>query len=393
MLWIIKGKILTMAGKNYDSGTIVIDQGKIIKIGDNISFLPNEDDTIINAKNLWVMPGLIDAHSHIGIMEQKMGVEGDDSNEETTPITPYLRAIDGINPLDPAFHNALQAGITSVMTGPGSSNLVGGQFAFIKTHGRNISEMIVKAPAAIKVSFGENTKRVYKEKKMAPSTRMAMASMLREELFRAVNYKRIKEKAEKANEDFELEYKLEPWLPVLAGEIPLKAHAHRTDDIHTAIRIAKEFNLKLTLDHCSEGHIIADDIKESGFDAIIGPDLASRNKLECQNADFKTSGILSKLGVTVAITTDHPVSLIQYLPLCAGLAAKKGLGIEEGLKAITINPAKICGVDSSVGSLEPGKDADIAIFTGNPMEVFTETMHTIVNGIVVYTAEKGDSPK
>lgn len=387
MLYIVNGQIWTMNKKNYNCGTIVIDNGKIVEIGENISISPKKDDIVIDAKNLWVMPGLIDAHCHIGITEEKKGMEGNDCNEESTPITPYLRAIDAINPLDPAFHNALQSGITSVMTGPGSANIVGGQFAFIKTHGRNIEDMIVKAPAAMKVSFGENTKNLYKGKDKAPNTRMAIASMLREEICRAINYKNRKEKAIQNGESFEEEFKLESWLPVLEGKIPLKAHVHRCDDIQTAIRIAKEFHLNMTLDHCTEGHIIADEIKKSGFDVIVGPDLASRNKLECQNADFKTSGVLAKEGVRVAIATDHPVSLIQYLPICAGLAAKKGLGIEEGLKAITINPAIICGVDNRLGSLECGKDADIAIFTGNPMEVFTETIYTIVDGIVAYKAE------
>ena len=382
MLYIINGKIWTMSKENYDCGTIVVDNRKIIEIGENIPISPKEEDIVIDAKNLWVLPGLIDAHCHIGITEEKKGIEGDDCNEESTPITPYLRAIDAINPLDPAFHNALQSGITSVMTGPGSANVVGGTFVAIKT------EMIVKAPAAMKISFGENTKNLYRSKEKAPNTRMAIASMLREEICRGMNYKNKKEKAIKSGEHFEEEFKLEPWLPVLERKIPLKAHVHRCDDIQTAIRIGKEFNLNMTLDHCTEGHIIADEIKKSGFDVIVGPDLASRNKLECKNADFKTSGVLAKEGIRVAIATDHPVSLIQYLPICAGLAAKKGLGIEQGLKAITINPAIICGVDKWVGSLECGKDADIAIFTGNPMEVFTDTMYTIVDGVVAYKAEK-----
>jgi len=195
---------------------------------------------------------------------------------------------------------------------------------------------------------------------------------------------RGKDKAFQNGEDFELNYKLEPWLAVLSKDIPLKAHVHRTDDILTAIRIAKEFDINVTLDHCTEGHIIAEKIKASGFSAIVGPNLVFRNKIECRNSDFKTAGVLAKKGIKVAITTDHPVSLIQYLPICAGLAAKKGLGIMEGLKAITINPAQICGVSSRVGSIEVGKDADIAIFSGNPMEVFTHTVYTIVDGEIVY---------
>ncbi|MDF2821112.1 MAG: amidohydrolase [Clostridiales bacterium] len=387
MLLITGGKVITMTGKVFDSGDVLIEDGKIVLIDEKIGIKIKDNDTVINAEGLWVMPGIIESHCHLGIVEEKKGVEGNDCNESTTPITPYLRAIDAINPLDPAFHNAIQAGITSVMVGPGSANLVGGQFAFIKTHGRVIEKMIVLAPAAMKVSFGENTKNNFKSMNKPPSTRMTIASMLREELYHAVSYKKKKEKAIEKGEDFDFDFKLEPWLAVLNKEIPLKAHVHRTDDILTAIRIAKEFDLNMTLDHCSEGHIIAEEIKASGFPTILGPDLATRNKIECKNADFKIPGVLAKKGIKVAITTDHPVSLIQYLPICAGFAAKKGLSIMEGLKAITINAAEICGVASRVGSLEVGKDADIAIYTGNPMEVFTDTVYTIINGEIVYNIE------
>lgn len=385
MLIIKNGKILTMTGKIIEEGNILIKGDKILEVNENRDLDINSEDTVINAKGLWVIPGIIDAHCHIGISEEKKGIEGEDCNELTDPVTPYLRAIDGINPLDPAFHTAIQAGITGVMVGPGSTNIVGGQFLFMKTHGRVIDKMILKDPAAMKVAFGENPKSSYKDLNKPPSSRMTIASMLREELFNAVIYKKKKEAAKQKEEDFEIDFKKEAWLPVLEKKIPLKAHVHRTDDILTAIRIAKEFDVNLTLDHCTEGHLIADEIKESGFPAIVGPDMTSRNKLETQNADFKTVGILAKRGILVAITSDHPVTLIQYLPICAGLAAKKGLGVEEGLKAITINAAIICGVNNRVGSIEAGKDADIAIFTGNPMEVFTHTAYTIINGRVVYS--------
>ncbi len=383
MLLIKNGKILTMAGKTYESGEVLIKDGKIVYVGEQADVSLEEEDTVIDANGLWVMPGIIEAHCHIGISEEKEGQEQDDSNETTLPVTPYIRALDAVNPMDAAFHNAIQAGITSVMVGPGSSNVVGGQFLFMKTHGRVIDDMVIKEPAAMKVAFGENPKKAYKDLNTPPASRMTIAAMLREELFLAKQYQHKKEKSKEV-EDFEEDFRLEAWLPVLRGEIPLKAHVHRADDILTAIRIAKEYHLKLTLDHCSEGHIIADEIKYSGYPAIIGPGMSCRNKLEIKNVDFKTPGVLAKKGVKVAITTDHPVTLIQYLPICAGLAAKKGLGVEEGLKAITINAAEICQVDSRVGSLEAGKDADIAIFTGNPMEVFTHTVYTIIDGAVVY---------
>lgn len=384
MLLIKNGKVLTMAGNVLEQGDVLIVDSKIAAVEENIDIALNKEDLLIDAKGLWVMPGIIDAHCHIGISEEKKGKEGEDCNETTSAITPYLRSLDAINTMDPAFHNAIQAGITSVMVGPGSTNIVGGQFTFMKTHGRVIENMIVLAPAAIKVSFGENPKATFQEMNQPPTSRMTIAAMLREELYKAKQYKKKKEYSLEIGEEFEEDFRLEPWIPVFDKKIPLKAHVHRVDDILTAIRIAKEFDLNMTLDHCSEGHIIADEIRDSGFYTILGPDLACRNKLEIQNADLKTAGVLNRKGIKVAIITDHPVTLIQYLPIYAGLAAKKGLGIEEGLKAITINPAIICGVGDRVGSIEVGKDADIAIFTGNPMEVFTHTVYTIINGEIVY---------
>jgi imidazolonepropionase-like amidohydrolase len=376
-----------MSGVSYDNGCILIKDKKIVEIGNDINVNNNDISEIIDASNYLVMPGIIEAHCHIGIKEERKGFEGDDCNEVSEPVTPYLKALDAINPMDSAFHNALSAGITGVMVGPGSSNVVGGQFVFIKTHGRSVDKMVVLEPAAMKIAFGENIKSNYNKNNRMPTTRMSIGAMLREELFEAKQYNEGKKNAKKSGNSFDLTFRKECWLPVLNKEIPLKAHVHRADDILTAIRIAKLFDLKLTLDHCTEGHLIAKEIKDSGFPAIVGPSLASRNKIETQNADFKTAGILHKEGIKVAITTDHPVTRIQDLAICAGLAAKEGLGIEEGLKAITINAAEICNVSDRVGSLEVGKDADIAIFNGNPMETFTKTMYTIIDGQVVYKSK------
>jgi len=385
---LIKGlKILTMAGRTYEPGCILIKGRKIAKVSEKIDESENDDGTVIDANSCWVMPGLIDAHSHLGIYEEKKGQIGDNSNETTEPVTPYLKAIDAINPMDSGFHNAIRTGITSVMVGPGSSNVVGGQFAFIKTNGRCIDDMVVLEPAAMKVAFGENPKTNYGNNNQMPSTRMTIGAMLREELFEAKQYADNKKAALDHGDSFEEDFRKECWLPVLRKEIPLKAHVHRADDIQTAIRIAKLFDLNLTLDHCTEGHLITEEIRRSGFPAIVGPCLASRNKIEVQYMDFKTAGILHKAGVKVAITTDHPVSLIQCLPLCAGIAAKEGLGVDEGLRAITINPAQICNVSSRVGSIEVGKDADIAIFDGNPMEIFTKCLYTIIDGKIVFQAD------
>lgn len=379
-------KILTMAGRNFDRGCILTKGKSIAKVCEHIDPGENEDGEIIDAGGLWAMPGLIDAHSHIGISGEKTGSIGNDSNETTEPVTAYLRAIDAINPMDAAFHCAIKAGITSVMVGPGSSNVVGGQFAFIKTSGRNIDEMKVMDPAAMKVAFGENPKTNYGSNNLMPSSRMSIGAMLREELFEAKKYYERKKAAAGDGKSFDTDYRLECWIPVFDKKIPLKAHAHRADDIQTAIRIAKLYDLNLTLDHCTEGHLIIDEIKASGCPAIVGPSLASRSKVEVQYMDFKTAGLLSRAGIKVAITTDHPVTLIQTLPLCAGLAAKEGMGIEEALRSITINAAEICNTAYAVGSLEPGKDADIAIFDGNPMETFTNCIYTIINGKVVYSA-------
>ena len=389
MLAIIHGNIRTMAERDYPDGYLTIERGRITEIGDMAQYsverlTGDRDMRILNARGNLVMPGLIEAHCHMGITEEKKGREGDDCNETVNPITPYLRAIDAINPMDDAFHDALKAGITAAMIGPGSSNVVGGQFAFVKTHGRCIDRMILKAPAAMKVAFGENPKTNYAEQNVSPATRMSIAAMLREELEKAQEYRRRMQDEPDAPPDF----RYACWLPVLDGEIPLKAHVHRADDILTAVRIAKEFGLRMTLDHCSEGHLIIEELKEAGFPAIVGPDMASRNKIEVRNMAFKTAGQLSANGILTAVTTDHPVSKIQFLPICAGLAVKEGMSLEDGFRAITINPAQICGVDERVGSLAVGKDGDVAIFDGNPMEVFTRTLCTVIEGNIVYYDEE-----
>lgn len=377
---ICNGKIKTMNGPVIENG-FVRTHGKLIQeIGDMKDLKSSDDDVILDVSGSLVMPGIIDAHSHIGIMEEKKGTIGDDCNECTEPVTASLRAIDAVNPMDAAFHEAIAAGITSVQVGPGSANVIGGQFALIKTHGRCIDEMIIKAPSAMKAALGENPKVCYGDQNKYPSTRMANAALLRTTLKKASQY-------EPQNG---FDENLEALLPVLNREIPLKVHVHRADDILTAIRIAKEFAIQITLDHCTEGHLIAEYIKASGFPAIVGPDLTSKNKIEVGNMSFKTCGVLNRAGVLTAITTDHPVTLLPYLPLCAGLCVRAGLPMEEAYKAITINPAKICGAESRIGSLAPGKDADIAIFDHNPMSPFSQTLYTIIDGEIVYSKEQAD---
>ena len=395
-MYIVGGNIITMAGREIQSGILHVENGKITEIGslEEIVVQPKENEIVLQVNGALVMPGMIEAHCHMGITEEKKGMEGDDCNEGVNPLTPFLRAIDAINPMDATFREAVRVGITAAMIGPGSSNVVGGQFALLKTarkvksQARRVDDLVVKAPAAMKVAFGENPKVNYSGQGQSPSTRMAVAAMLRRELTESRDYLQRKEAATQKGEYFQEDFTKECWIPVLKKEIPLKAHVHRVDDIFTAIRIAKEFDLNMTLDHCSEGHLIAEELAKEGFPAIVGPDLASRNKIEVQNMSFKTAGILNKAGVMTAITTDHPVSLIQSLPLCTGLAVKAGLPMEEGFKSITIHAADICGVADRMGSLEVGKDADIAIFDGNPMEIFTRTLYTIIDGEIVYDASR-----
>lgn len=379
MLLVKNGLLYTMECDYPVNADLLIKDGKIAGIEPEI--VPPEGVQVFNAQGLRVFPGFIDAHSHIGISQEKTTSQGDESNEGTNPVTPCMRAIDAINPMDSAFHNALAAGITAVMAGPGSANPIGGQFALIKTAGRCIDDMIVMAPAAIKVAFGENPMGCYGTNGNMPSTRMGIASLIRKELFRAQQYFANKS-------DTDRDFTMECYRELFEGKIPLKAHVHRADDIFTAIRIAKEFGLGLTLDHCTEGHLIAEEIAESGYPAIVGPSLASRSKNEVSLSDFKTAGILQKAGVMVALTTDHPVSRIQYLPLCAALAAKEGWDEWSALRAITIDAARICRIDHRLGSIAVGKDADLAIFDGNPLEIASELRVTIIDGTVVWPIQK-----
>lgn len=376
MLLIKNGTILTMTGESIEMGQVLVNEGKIVSVGKDIAVPENCE--IFDACGGFVMPGIIDAHCHIGMWEDGLGFEGDDGNEITDPVTPQLRAIDAINPMDRSFIEAYENGITCVCTGPGSANVIGGQFATIKTKGNRIDNMIVQQTASMKVAFGENPKRCYNAKKQAPSTRMATASILREYLFKTKSYIENKEK----NSSFDM--KLESLIPVVKGELNVKAHAHRADDIFTAIRIAKEFGLKMTIEHCTEGHLIADELAREGFSAIVGPSFGSRGKVELREKTFETPAVLHKAGVKIALMTDHPVIPVHHLPLCAALAVRSGLDEEAALKAITINPAEILGISHKVGSLEVNKDADIAIFDKHPFDIQAKTTFVLIDGEVVF---------
>ena len=379
MILIKNGYIKPMVGEDIANGSVLIgDDGKIISVGESIE--APEGATVIDAEGRLVTPGCVEAHCHIGLHNEAVGWEGRDYNESVDPITPHMRAIDSIYPQDEAFGNAIRGGVTTACTGPGSANVVGGSFAVIKLSGNRVDNMIVKHPAAMKCAFGENPKRVYGQSKKSPVTRMATAALLRELLFKSRRYLADKE----AGKDV-FDMKLEAMIPVMKGEIPLKAHAHRADDILTSIRIAKEFGVKLTLDHCTDGSVIADELAKEGYPAFVGPSLGNKSKVELINKSFNTPAVLTEAGVDVSIITDAPVIPLQHLPMCAGLAAEAGLGYEDAWHAITINPARALEIADRVGSLEAGKDGDVVIWTADPItSVGAESYVTVVDGKIVY---------
>jgi imidazolonepropionase-like amidohydrolase len=372
-------KLFTMGNAGtLEDVDILIEGKKIIKIGKN---LEAEAAEIVDAKQKYVYPGFIDAHCHIGLFEESIGFEGSDGNEITNPITPELRAIDAINPMDISLHEALMGGVTTASTGPGSANVLGGQFTIIKLAGRRVDDMVVKAYSAMKCAFGENPKRCYRGK--GPETRMSTAAKLREMLFKAKEYMdKLAISDEEKKPAYNMQY--EALIPLLKREVPLKAHAHRADDIFTSIRIAKEFNLLLTLDHCTEGHLVADLLAKENYPAIVGPSFGNRSKFELKEKSFETAKVLQEAGVKIAINTDSPVIPLQHLNMCASYAVTAGMDAYEALKAITINPAEILGIDKEVGSIEVGKDADIVIWNGDCLNIQNQVEMTIVNGNIVY---------
>ena len=381
MLLIKNGYVKTMAGEDIERGYVLVgDDGKIAEVGSGDPAV--EAEAVIDAEGRLVTPGCVEAHCHIGVIDSAMRWEGSDVNEMSDPITPQMRAIDGIYPQDEAFFEAVKCGVTSALTGPGSANVVGGSFVAIKLTGKRVDDMIIKDPVAMKCAFGENPKGCYGQAgKKAPITRMATAAMLRELLFKAKNYLAAKESGKEPAFDM----KLEAMIPVMKKEIPLKAHAHRADDILTSVRIAKEFGLKLTLDHCTDGALIADELASEGYPAFVGPTLGNKSKIELRNKSFRTPLELWRAGVPVSIITDAPVIPLEYLPLCAGLAANAGLPEDEAWRAITVNPATYTGIGDRVGSLEVGKDGDIVVWSADPIrEVGASAYVTVIDGKVVY---------
>ena len=369
------GLIFDAVHREPYTADILVKDGKIAEIGAGLT----ADCPTFDAAGLHIYPGFVEAHCHIGLDGSGIGFEGDDCNEMTDILTPQLRAIDGIYPQDPTFREALEAGVTTVCTGPGSANVLGGQFAVIKTAGHRVDDMIVRPFAAMKCAFGENPKRCYKDKNNY--SRMSTAAKLREALMKAQEYDAKKQAAgDDPAKRPPLDVKLEALLPVLHGEVPLKAHAHRADDIFTAIRIAKEFGVRLTLEHVTEGHLIAGDLAQEDYPMAVGPSLTHASKFELRNKTFTTPGILAKAGCRVSIITDSPVIPQSYLPLCAALAVQAGMDPFDALRAITIRPAEHIGAADRVGSIECGKDADFVVMDGPWDAVASGVKAVFVNG-------------
>ncbi|MBQ3008806.1 MAG: amidohydrolase [Oscillospiraceae bacterium] len=380
MLLIKNGIVYNAVDPQPFKADILIGNGKIVKIEE---FIPaGENVDVIDAEGMFVYPGFIDAHCHIGLDGYGIGYEGMDYNEMNDIVCPQMRGIDGIKAMDPAFAQAVEGGVTTVCTGPGSANVLGGTFVAIKTVGRRSDDMVVRDAVAMKCAFGENPKRVYRDK--GNSTRMSTSAKLREMLFKAREYAA---KVDAAGDDIAkrppFDMKMEALVPVIKGEMPLKAHAHASDDIFNAIRIAKEFGVKMTLEHVTEGHLIVEELASEDYPLAVGPTLTSASKFELRNKSWTTPGVLARAGCKVSIITDSPVIPQQHLPHCAGLAVAAGMDPFAALQAITINPAKHIGIEDRVGSIEIGKDADILLTDGDPMEISTKILKVFINGELV----------
>ena len=384
MILLTGGTVKTMAGADIVDGQVLIDGDKIVAVGKKVR-VPRGTEKI-DCKGCIVTPGLIDAHTHVGLHESSLRWEGNDVNEGLKPITPDMRALDGAYPNDEELDSSLKAGITAACVTPGSANVVGGTACVIKLYGNCIDDMLIKDPVAMKAAFGENPKSLHGQAGRSPRTRMSIAALLRNLLTKTIQYAKELDEAEEdsSKKKPSIDPELQAMIPVIKRQMPLKVHAHRDYDILTAIRIAKEFNIILTLDHCTEGHLIVDKLKEAGFPVLVGPSLGSKSKPELRDKSFATPGILQKAGLQVCIITDSPVIPLHHLPLCAGLAVREGMDEEEAWKAVTINPAKVLGIDDQLGTLEKGKVANIAVFCGNPLrDIQAKAKYVLVDGKVV----------
>lgn len=360
-------RLLVGDGISYATGVLLVRDGRIAEVGESAA-IP-DGATVIDARGKVVTPGFIDAHTHLGVHEEGIGREGNDTNDMTDPLTPHLRALDGINPVEGGLRAAAAHGVSAAVILPGSGNVIGGLGTLVKTWGDRVDTMVIRDPCGLKIAFGENPKRVYGDKNKMPSTRMGTAALLRETFVKARDYDRKAASAEEPSKAPDRDLRLESLVRVLHGEFPLLAHAHRADDIHTALRIADEFGVGIVLEHATEAHLIADYLAERGTACVVGPSFGARGKIETQGKTFATLATLARAGVTVAICSDHPVTPSAHLRLYAALAVREGMDRVDALRALTIWPAAISGVADRIGSLAPGKDADFTIYSGDPFEV------------------------
>jgi imidazolonepropionase-like amidohydrolase len=377
------GYVVPIAGAPIEGGTVLIEDGRIVAVGAAAEVRVPDDAEVVDAGGLWVLPGFVEAHGHAGVHEEAEHWVGDDTNEKTDPNGARMRALDAINPDDEGFRDALSGGVTTMVVKPGSANPIGGQTVAVKVWGRTVDEMVIRQPASVKSALGENPKRVYSDQGKLPSTRQGVAAVIRDAFTKAQDYRARKEKADPA-EPFERDNTLEVLTRVLSGELPWSQHTHRHDDIATAIRLSEEFGYRLIINHGTEGHLLADLLAEKGIPVVIGPLFTSRLKVELRRRSLRNPGILARAGVKIAITTDHPVVPIHFLVHQATLAVKEGLDAETALRSITINPAEIMSLDDRVGALKPGLDADVVLWSGDPLDVMSRAMRVFVSGREVY---------
>lgn len=355
-----------------NNGDVLIENGKIANLG--VGLIPDEKTQVLDCRNLHLLPGFIDVHTHLGLYDEGTGWAGNDANETIETLSPHVRAMDSVYPLDPAFRDAIQHGITTAHVMPGSANVIGGTTSVIKTAGRNIDKMIIQETAGLKIALGENPKRIHSHGNNESITRMGIMGMLREAFYHAIN------------SDNPESLRIAPIIKALKREIPVRIHAHRADDIITAVRFAEEFNLDLRIEHCTEGHLVADELSGRGLKVSVGPTLTRRSKVELKNKTWRTYQELTRHGVEVSITTDHPYTPIQYLNVCAAIAVREGLSEEKALEGLTILPARNLRIDDSLGSIEVGKEADLVLWSHHPFHFLAKTKWTMVAGEIIYEA-------
>jgi imidazolonepropionase-like amidohydrolase len=388
-LAIVGGRVVPVAGPPVEDGVVLVADGRIEAVGRDLR-VP-EGAERVDAAGKVVLPGLVDAHTHLGVHEEAEGWAGQDTNEMTDPVTPQVRALDAINPADLGFADAVAGGVLTVNVNPGSGNPIGGQSAAIRSAGRTVDEMLLRAPSGLKSALGENPKRVYGDRKQLPSTRLGTAAVIRDALVKARNYLDKLDRGDDG-EPPERDLRWEALGLVLAGEIPWRQHCHRADDIATALRLADEFGYRLVIDHGTEAVLLADRLAERGVPVLIGPLLTSRSKVELRNRSLANPGRLAAAGVELGIITDHPVVPIHLLHVQAALAVREGLDPAAALRAVTLTPARVLGLDDRLGSLEPGKDATLCVWSGDPLDARSRVEVAWIEGRQVFGADPDHPP-